>query len=47
MYTGARRNVRELRAIGRKEVKYYDRFIGIVEEVRPIVLPVAVVGTMR
>lgn len=44
MYWGARRNVRVLRAMGRGEVEYYDRFIELVDGVRPVVLPVAVIA---
>lgn len=43
MYWGARRNVRELRAMGRTEVEYYYRFIELAERARPVVLPIAAV----
>lgn len=39
MYSGAKWNVKQLRAMGRGEVEYYYRFIELIDGLKPLMLP--------
>lgn len=44
MYSGAKWNVKQLRAMGRSEVAYYYRVIELIDRLKPIALPGGIIA---